>query len=365
MYVSSARMASWVRSLFKKPSVAAISDPIRDDGDEQVLAAEHYGVFDDRGRCLGLPLAPTAHRRHCDVEPVDAVSKWPEVLRRHGVQSTCRPLRVVVISDTHEFHRHLVLPPGDVLIHCGDVLTLDRLNFGVISNYNIKDFFEWFNSQPFALRIVIGGNHDHQFQKLGKATIKALAYPSVYVEDELLDIGGLRILGTPRSTPNSKRSGNEAFQTLPWVNSLPNDIIVFDVRPSTLDAEADPAQHAVAVMRREDVPNADHVDFFLTHGSVNCSDVRRSVRSVAPALHFCGHVHEMHGAWAVADDEAFRLTPQVISLAQTVSINGASTRGHILKERLEPPIVLEYVVSNADRSKAVHAALQALPRRRT
>ena len=29
-------------------------------------------------------------------------------------------VRVVVISDTHTSHRQLVLPDGDILIHCGD-----------------------------------------------------------------------------------------------------------------------------------------------------------------------------------------------------------------------------------------------------
>ena len=31
-------------------------------------------------------------------------------------------LRFVCISDTHEAHEQLHIPPGDVLIHCGDIL---------------------------------------------------------------------------------------------------------------------------------------------------------------------------------------------------------------------------------------------------
>jgi len=29
-------------------------------------------------------------------------------------------MRLVVISDTHELHRELAVPPGDLLIHAGD-----------------------------------------------------------------------------------------------------------------------------------------------------------------------------------------------------------------------------------------------------
>ena len=31
-----------------------------------------------------------------------------------------RPVRVVLISDTHSSHRQLDLPAGDILIHCGE-----------------------------------------------------------------------------------------------------------------------------------------------------------------------------------------------------------------------------------------------------
>jgi predicted phosphodiesterase len=30
-------------------------------------------------------------------------------------------LRIVVISDTHSRHRHIVVPDGDVLVHAGDL----------------------------------------------------------------------------------------------------------------------------------------------------------------------------------------------------------------------------------------------------
>ena len=29
-------------------------------------------------------------------------------------------MRIVLISDTHELHRELAVPPGDLLVHAGD-----------------------------------------------------------------------------------------------------------------------------------------------------------------------------------------------------------------------------------------------------
>jgi hypothetical protein len=32
-------------------------------------------------------------------------------------------MRIVCIADTYELHRELVVPPGDLLIHAGDITT--------------------------------------------------------------------------------------------------------------------------------------------------------------------------------------------------------------------------------------------------
>eukprot|EP00438_Fugacium_kawagutii_P004849 Skav221070 [mRNA] locus=scaffold3118:272977:273507:- [translate_table: standard] len=45
-------------------------------------------------------------------------------------------LRVVCISDTHNHHRKLQLPPGDILIHAGDFT-----DFG--KEENARDFNDW------------------------------------------------------------------------------------------------------------------------------------------------------------------------------------------------------------------------------
>lgn len=65
-------------------------------------------------------------------------------------------MRIVAISDTHGFHREVVVPDGDVLVHAGDI-TMD----GEIDV--VADFVGWLASLPHRHKIVVPGNHDRCF----------------------------------------------------------------------------------------------------------------------------------------------------------------------------------------------------------
>ncbi len=62
-------------------------------------------------------------------------------------------LRIVIISDTHNDHRSLVVPLGDVLIHAGDYTCYGKIE-------HAKDFNNWLGELPFEHKIVINGNHE-------------------------------------------------------------------------------------------------------------------------------------------------------------------------------------------------------------
>jgi hypothetical protein len=331
-------MASWLRSLWFGPDIAVIPSAT---GDAALVAAEHHGVFSDQGECIAIPASQ--HRsRHCLLASTAAVPTAEAITEQFcsPPRPLRRTLRIVVISDTHEFHRRLFLPPGDILIHCGDVLTIDRFNPAVVSKFNLKNFFAWFNSQPFPLRICIAGNHDRQFEILGKEAIRQAAMPSIYLEDELLDIAGLRVFGSPRSTPNSHGSGNQAFQ----MEERPDELPPVALRLQTTDAGLQ-----LIETPRSSLSNPERLDFFVSHGSVNCRRIRSAVLRLRPALHFCGHVHEMHGVWRSTEETFERLTPSNAASGGVISVNGASTRGKPMRERLEPPIVLDFALSEERR----------------
>lgn len=69
--------------------------------------------------------------------------------------------RICAISDTHEFHSQVILPPGDILIHAGD-------STGRGSLIKFADFIYWLNQQPFNHRCICFGNHEIGYDRPGK-----------------------------------------------------------------------------------------------------------------------------------------------------------------------------------------------------
>lgn len=61
-------------------------------------------------------------------------------------------LRFVCISDTHNKTKDMKLPPGDVLVHCGDFTRHGTLK-------EMKSFNKWMKEQPFKYKVLIPGNH--------------------------------------------------------------------------------------------------------------------------------------------------------------------------------------------------------------
>ena len=64
------------------------------------------------------------------------------------------PVRVVCISDTHD--QTVSIPPGDVLIHAGDLT-----NSGTARDIQVQ--LDWLKAQPHPVKVVIAGNHDSWF----------------------------------------------------------------------------------------------------------------------------------------------------------------------------------------------------------
>jgi predicted MPP superfamily phosphohydrolase len=64
-------------------------------------------------------------------------------------------MRIVCISDTHELHRELEIPPADLLIHTGDWTFFSK-------NRNATaDFNTWLGEQRMTLgRVLCPGNHE-------------------------------------------------------------------------------------------------------------------------------------------------------------------------------------------------------------
>src|SRR6202034_778345 len=66
-------------------------------------------------------------------------------------QSATSPLTLICISDTHNCQPHI--PPGDLLIHAGDLTQSGSLS-------EVQKTLDWLNTFSHAHKVVVAGNHD-------------------------------------------------------------------------------------------------------------------------------------------------------------------------------------------------------------
>ncbi|CAE7469153.1 Mpped1 [Symbiodinium natans] len=177
------------RSLLEKSSALATGTPIEKD--------------DEMGRLWRT------------VEPSQEFAPPSRVFVADGRTGSSPPLlqghlRFVCLSDTHGQHRELSsrLPPGDVLLHAGDFSNEGGLE-------EVLDFAAWIRSLPYTHKLLIAGNHDlpldksyhgSKVQKKVRASDVRSAFMAAleegddgvtYLEDEEIEIGGIRVYGTP------------------------------------------------------------------------------------------------------------------------------------------------------------------------
>jgi len=103
-----------------------------------------------------------------------------------------RSVTIVCISDTHELHREIDVPQGDLLLHAGD-FTMFSKSLGAI-----QDFDEWLGELPHRHKIVIPGNHE--FFLSSDPSRRSLLSNATVLIDEQIEVLGLKILGFTYNT---------------------------------------------------------------------------------------------------------------------------------------------------------------------
>lgn len=200
-----------------------------------------------------------------------------------GVQGS---IRLVIVSDTHRLYDREI-PPGDVLIHCGD------------SEWDAREFEKWAASQPHAHKIAVCGNMDYGLKRTN-ASLRNV----IYLQHSSTVLSGIKIFGSP------------------WT---PRFVGVFQLE--------DPS-HAESIW--SDVPR--DADVFITHGppkgildrtsrgkSVGDAELLKRISDIKPRVHCFGHVHESYGTKRIG---------------QTLHCNAAVFNGHA-------PLVLDLPLDRA------------------
>lgn len=184
-------------------------------------------------------------------------------------------IRIVAVADTHLYHKKLVVPDGDILIHAGDFAIRGSLE-------EVAAAATWIKSLPHACKIVVAGNHDWAFERTPAEARALLEDPRVvYLEDSGVYVHRLAIWGSPWQPEFGG-----------WAFNLP--------RGSAIREKWDriPAQTDILVTHG---PPRGHGDRCSMEGREGCDDLHARAREVKPIAHLFGHIHE-DGGLTVGDD---------------------------------------------------------------
>lgn len=201
-----------------------------------------------------------------------------------------RVVRIVALADTHGEHGGLHVPPGDVLIHAGDLT--QRGTAG-----ELEAAADFLRAQPHPEKLVIAGNHDFLLQQ-EPARARAVFHGLTYLEDAEATVAGLRVWGSPWQ---------------PWFHDWAFNLH----RGEPIDA------------KWRLIPEG--VDVLVTHGPpeglgdrcwdgqrVGCADLLRHLDRVRPRVHLFGHIHEDRGEFRRGDCRVINCTTAEGALPVTV-----------------------------------------------
>jgi predicted phosphohydrolase len=181
-------------------------------------------------------------------------------------------VKLILLSDTHGRHRDFTIPPGDILIFAGDLMTC---------GYRMKEvesFGKWFSDQPHPHKIFCAGNHDRLFESNPEACLSHFSKDVVYLNNTSTTAFGFKIHGSPAQPEfcnwafNYRRGAhiNRIWQQIPD----DTDVLITHGPPAGIQDWAKPKT-----------------------ASLGCRDLLHAVIRVKPKLHVFGHIHGGYGEW--------------------------------------------------------------------
>jgi predicted phosphodiesterase len=173
-------------------------------------------------------------------------------------------MKFVVISDTHNNHKHMDIPEGDVLIHAGDFTSHGSAD-------DIVRFNTFLGTFPHKYKILIAGNHDLLFEKDPKLA-QSLLTNCLYLQDSAVVIEGIKIYGSPWQ---------------PWFYDWAFNL----QRGAPLKAKWDMIPDDVDILITHGPPHG-HGDKTTGGEYAGCEELLQALHRVQPKYHLFGHIHE-------------------------------------------------------------------------
>ena len=216
-------------------------------------------------------------------------------------------LRIVCLSDTHEQHGKIDVPPGDVLIVAGDVLLINRHFSTPYSMSKLESVARWLQALPHQHKIIIGGNHDRVMETVGAARVRELfaRVGCTYLEDNRVKItcncDKGRMAGHERAKSRA-RSPLEGSETS--TSAVPSPVpekhessdgkkghsVALSVYGSPV-SRGSSANDAFQSNAEERIAHLAPCDILVTHAPLSS----QVVKTIAPLVHVYGHIHERYG----------------------------------------------------------------------
>lgn len=178
-------------------------------------------------------------------------------------------MKIICISDTHNKHRQLNIPKGDVLVHAGDISEGG-------TKREIIDFLDWFSTQPHEHKIFIAGNHDFYLEKLDREALKKLIPKNLqYLENSGVTIQGVKFWGIPHTQNDGQwafNHDNRLKTSNPW-NEIPGNTNVL-------------ITHSPPYKINDLLKNGEHIGSASLYTALNKKHIN---------FHIFGHVHDAYG----------------------------------------------------------------------
>ena len=173
-----------------------------------------------------------------------------------------KKIKIAVASDTHGCHRRINIPECDIFVYCGDA--------GITSYKKLEDFNDWLENLPVKHVIFIAGNHDIYLEEIGKENAKMLLSNAIYLENEGVQIEGIKFWGSPYSLEFN------GWSFMKDENGLKQ---IWDLIPKKTD---------FLITHGPAFGNLDRVGW-KNQGS---QSLRYKIDEIKPKYHLSGHIHE-------------------------------------------------------------------------
>jgi Icc-related predicted phosphoesterase len=248
----------------------------------------------------------------------------PFIIYRHPhstERTNLKHLRFVCMSDTHNQIDKLHIPHGDVFIHCGDAVNHRT------SAHDLINFNQFVGQLSHKYKLFVSGNHCVCLDPQRPERSAKLLSNMTYVQDQIIDIEGVRIYGSPWRPKRGCFFRAEAFG--------------YDSKRIRED-------------KWSKIP--DDIDFLLTHGPpysirdynpstrerLGCPDLLDEiVKRIRPRIHLFGHMHSCRGASLYKSEDNRILEDDANTKASSndiLFVNLAIHQGRTLGQ----PVIIDY-----------------------